>query len=487
MDRKYAKIGKEIGFSYLITVLQILFAPIIVALLTRTLGPGRYGVYVLLFALISFGSLVFQLGIPQYLIAKIYGYKKQEWPQVFFTMLGFEALVLSAFILLFYFSSASAYFLKYTKIAGYSKILALALITMLFTAVGRIYDYYYRAKQKLNIANFMEFLRSQGWALVLLLWFVCFSGFNLMIVFAMWLSFTLLSLLIYGWLDRAEIFSFLKRGADFSVMPPALKFGMPVIGAALASWILTYSDRYILSFYTSPETVGIYSVAVSILGVLLTFSVTVSNVILPYFAEAWWIDKKKFSTFLNANLKYGLAILIPGIVGAIILRRELITLLAGPKYIAAAPVVVILSLFPAFAFLTGVFGNCIFMENKPKLVMNVTALSAVVGIGLSFLLTPVYGMIGAATAIILSNFTNFSLFFYLSTNRQLIDLKFIKLGRIILSAIAMGAVLYFLHPQTILPKLLTIAFGGGIYLVLIFVTKVLNKNELAIIKSFLNK
>jgi len=483
----YKKIGKEIGFSYGITILQLLLAPLIVAMLTRVLTPGRYGAYVLFAALISFGAMVLQMGMSQFFLTKLHSYKEKKWPIVFFSILSSVFAILVSFSVVFYFTPIAGFFLQHAKLAGYSTILGLSLIAIIFVTLGRIYDYYYKARQKINIANFMELLRTQGLALPLLFLYILYGQFNLAHVFIAWIAFSLLSLVIYAWLDKKDISAFLASGINFAEIPPAYRFSLPIALSAVFGWVLAYSDRFILSAYTSTAAVGIYSVAGSILGILLTFSVAVSNVIVPYFAEAWWKNKKEYGMYLNALLKYGFFILIPGIVGAIALRHELVTLLAGPQYLGAAPIVIILSPYPIFAFLNGIFGVSLFLQDKPRLALYLSFIGAAIDIGLALLLVPVYGMKGAAAALVLGNLFIFAALFYSSKSAGLVNLRFMKLGQILFSALAMGAVLMFLHPENIVQKLLTLLFGGGIYFALIFLTKTFDQGELKVIKSLFSK
>ena len=62
-----------------------------------------------------------------------------------------------------------------------------------------------------------------------------------------------------------------------------------------------------------------------------------------------------------------------------------------------------------------------------------------------------------------------------------------KLGQVLFSALAMGAVLMFLHPENIVQKLLALLFGSGIYFTLISLTKTFDQGELRVIKSLFSK
>ena len=483
MEQPYEKIGKQLGFSYAVTFSQLILAPLLVGLLTRVLEPGRYGVYALLFAFISLGASVLQLGMSQYIITKLYSFKEKEWPQRFFTVLSGVLIILLAFSAVFYFTPVSGYFLSSIKITGYSTILVLSLLALVFVTIGRIYDYYYKARQKINIANFMELLRSQCMALPLLLLFILYGKFSLAQVFISWAALSMLSVAIYAWLDRKDVFAFLKSGGpQKNYLPNAVKFGLPVTGSAIFSWALAYIDRYMLGFYTTTTFVGIYAVASSILGVILSFSVATSGVIFPYFAEAWWKQKEKYKTFLNATLKYGLIGLIPGIIGAIVLGPEIITLLAGPKYLAAAPIILVLSPFPILAFMIGTFGNYLFLQDKPRFILYTGAIGAFLVVILNIFLVPRYGMTGAALATVFSNFAVLIILVKESKGWKLLDFAYLKIGRITFSALLMGALLSFLNPADIASKLAVILSGIGIYLGLLFLTKVFNEKEMGILR-----
>ncbi|HIJ97872.1 TPA: polysaccharide biosynthesis C-terminal domain-containing protein, partial [archaeon] len=143
--------------------------------------------------------------------------------------------------------------------------------------------------------------------------------------------------------------------------------------------------------------------------------------------------------------------------------------------------------YPIFAFLNGIFGVSLFLQDKPRLALYLSFIGAAIDIGLALLLVPVYGMKGAAAALVLGNLFIFAALFYSSKSAGLVNLRFMKLGQILFSALAMGAVLMFLHPENIVQKLLTLLFGGGIYFALIFLTKTFDQGELKVIKSLFSK
>ncbi|HIK00163.1 TPA: polysaccharide biosynthesis C-terminal domain-containing protein [archaeon] len=484
--KKYLKIGREIGFSYILVFLQFIVGPLLIALLTRILGAEKYGIYALFSVFVGLFSLILQPGLSQYLITKLPSYEEKKWPLIFFSVISFEAVFVFAILTIFYFSPLGAMFLDVNKLATYKSLLAVSMVIIFFSTIGGIYDYYYRAKQRINLANFMEFFRLKGWALPLFVLFLLFRRFDLFQVFLAWGIFVVLTLLIYFWKTKKELFYFIRSGgAQYNLIKPALIFGFPLISTSILSWVIAASDRYILNYFTSASVVGIYSLAYSLLGTLFTMAIIVSSVILPYFSEAWWKDKKQYSTLLNASLKYGLIMMAPGLVGAFVLRNELITLISGPQYIAAAPVVKTLLLYPLFLFLSSALLQVLMVRNQNVFAGFVFLFGGILNIGLNILLIPPYGMHGAAIATVLSYLLMFLLTLYKTRVHKLLDYNFVKLPRIVLSAIIMGAAISFIHPTHALTKLITLAVGAGIYFALLFLTKVFDKNELKLVRGAL--
>ncbi|HIJ98483.1 TPA: oligosaccharide flippase family protein, partial [archaeon] len=272
--KKYLKIGREIGFSYILVFLQFIVGPLLIALLTRILGAEKYGIYALFSVFVGLFSLILQPGLSQYLITKLPSYEEKKWPLIFFSVISFEAVFVFAILTIFYFSPLGAMFLDVNKLATYKSLLAVSMVIIFFSTIGGIYDYYYRAKQRINLANFMEFFRLKGWALPLFVLFLLFRRFDLFQVFLAWGIFVVLTLLIYFWKTKKELFYFIRSGgAQYNLIKPALIFGFPLISTSILSWVIAASDRYILNYFTSASVVGIYSLAYSLLGTLFTMAI----------------------------------------------------------------------------------------------------------------------------------------------------------------------------------------------------------------------
>src|SRR3989344_6412771 len=84
---KFSTISKQVVFNYVTIITQILLAPLLVALLTRTLSVSEYGVYSLLMVFVFFSISFLELGLSQYIITKVSGLEHSEKVRTFFSIL----------------------------------------------------------------------------------------------------------------------------------------------------------------------------------------------------------------------------------------------------------------------------------------------------------------------------------------------------------------------------------------------------------------
>jgi len=483
MEEKYKKIVKEVGFSYLTQGLQILIAPLLVILLTRVLSVEEFGIYSILSATVLLSISFLELGFTQYIVIKLSGVEEKSRIQAFFSIVSFEFLLLVFLSIILVFFRGT--FLKLMNIQSYGVEFILCIVIILFGVIARMYFSYFTALQRLNFANFMYMLRNKGWTLVLGAFFLIFWKFTLLDVFFIWAAVTFLIVFVYAMFVRKDLFEFFKIGFSTPFIKKALYFGIPLIPLVVASWFITASDRYVLNFYRTTAIVGIYSLAYSLPGVITTLGATASHVIQPYFAEAW-NKKEEYGVLINASLKYGLILILPAVTGLLFFGEEVITLLSGPKYLAAVPIIPTLSVFPVLAFLSFIYYEVLLAANKTKTVSVIFVFGAILNLALNFVFIPTYGMQGAAIATILSYFF-IAIGLYLPSKKYIkLDHGFLKIPHIIVASFLMGVLVFFLNPETAVFKIISIGVCAGLYFGLLFLFRVFGKSELEIVKRFLH-
>lgn len=485
-SEKYIKITGQISFSYITFFMQVALAPFIIVLLTRTLTVAEYGVYTLISAFAMFATAFLELGFSQYNLTRLPGKQRKEMASSFFSIIVFEVIFLVAALLVFAVTPAARLFLKVNNLEKYFFEFMIGLGVVFFGTLAKLFDSYYKAREEMNFANTMEMFRNKGWALLLFAIFLISWGFGLAELMLVWIIGTFLCVLVYLVKSRHEITEFIRAGFSSAEVKKALVFSLPLMPVIITSWIIAMSNRYILNYYTSTATVGIFTLVYSLFSMINSFGATVSQTIQPYFAKAW-SKKDHYNTLINASLKYGLLIIIPCAIGTLFLGKELITLLSGAKYLSGVSVIPVLVFMPPLAFAAFIFYQSLIAANRTRLVGSIHFAGAVICIILNFALIPRYGMYGAALGTVLS-YLFMVVSMYVPARKYIrIDSGFIKIPQSLAAGIAAGVAAYLISPDTAILKLLTIAIGGLLYLGLIFGLKVFNERELGIIKGLLNK
>ncbi len=479
---KFSKITKQVGFNYATIIAQILLAPVLVALLTRTLSVSEYGVYSLLMVFVFFSVSFFELGLSQFIITKLSGQEELERIKAFFSIAKFEAIFIAAALLIFLLSPLGDYFLKINRLASYGTELKICAAIVFAATMLRLFNSFFKAIKRINTANFLDMFFNKGWALILLAAFLLLGRFTLKTVFQIWLAGAAIAFAAAIWLLRKEIRQYMKMNAKFHLVKKSLRFSIPLILVIIANWFLAMSNRYILNFYTTTAVVGIFTVAYSLMGVVTTFSTTISQVIQPYFTEAF-MKKEKQDVLINTSLKYGLMLVLPATVAGVVWREQIILLISGSRYLPAAPLMPALALYPLFALIAFIFYQVLIAAEKTKYVGLMHLIGAILSVALNFMLIPVLGMMGAAIGTVLSY--GFLAFAMAIPGRKYIKIyiSFLRIPRILVASALMGALLFFAKPQGSIEKIGVMLFAGLFYLVLILIMKVIGSKEAHVLKK----
>lgn len=199
-------------------------------------------------------------------------------------------------------------------------------------------------------------------------------------------------LLMRGWLH--------PRYVRWERLRAMLRFGLPLIPAALSFWVVSLADRYFVQFYTSTSEVGLYALGSTIAALI----VIVTNA----FQQAWGpfalsIHRQPDARYVYANVFLIYLWLTCALSTALTLfAPEALRLIATEAYVGAAGVVGFLALSTTFSGLTSIaaIGPQIVKTNVPTGVAITCA--ALLNIALNIVFVPRLGKSGAALATLLS-------------------------------------------------------------------------------------
>ena len=483
---KFSKISKQVGFNYFTIIAQILLAPLLVALLTRTLTVSEYGVYSLLMVFVFFAISFLELGFSQFIITKLSGVEPEKRAQLFGSILKFETIIIGVALAVFAFSPLSKYFLGISALWQYMPELRVGVAIVFVATLVRLFNSYFKSTKQINVANTLDLVFNKGWALLLLLVFAVFRKFTLMQVFEIWLAGAIVALGISIYYLRDELIAQLTARIDMRYIKSALYFSIPLILMIISNWFIAMSNRYVLNFYTTTAVVGIFSVAYSLMGVVTTFSTTISQVIQPYFTEAF-SKKAKSDILINASLKYSLFLVLPATTVAVVWREQIVTLISGAPYIGAAPIIATLALYPLFALVTFVFYQVLIAANRTRYVGAMHLMGAALSIVLNFALIPKYGAQGAAIATVGSYLFLMLAMAIPGIRKVKIIPRYLKIPKMILASAIIGGFLLFINPLGAVGKISALVLAILFYLALALIFRIFGRREMGILRKILPK
>jgi O-antigen/teichoic acid export membrane protein len=195
--------------------------------------------------------------------------------------------------------------------------------------------------------------------------------------------------------------NYLVRRFSPAILKQMLRFGMPLVPAMLAFWVLRVSDRYFLQHYSSTHEVGLYAMGVRFAFILelLFYAPFNNNWPAVYFRVAKQENAREefssiFTYFLLVICFFALAISI--------FSRPAIHIMTTTAFYDAYEVVPILILATIFL---GIYTNVtvgVGITGKTEYHAGIVMIAALVNIALNFLLIPLYGMLGAALATVIA-------------------------------------------------------------------------------------
>ena len=170
---------------------------------------------------------------------------------------------------------------------------------------------------------------------------------------------------------------------------------------------------------------------------------------------------------------------LPISVGMFILARQIIVFVYGDKYYGSAIALQILAWFVFIKFLSYLSGIVLSSIDRQYLRMYSQGISAFVNISANLILIPVYGLVGAAIATLLSEFILFlSSQVYVSKHFCRIKASKLLLKPAIASAVMCAAV-YFIAA----PTLVRIFAGAAVYFMSILALKYLDRQDILFLKK----
>ncbi len=176
----------------------------------------------------------------------------------------------------------------------------------------------------------------------------------------------------------------------------------------LATQLYTVLDRSFIGYLIDDKSqVEFYNQALKIIRLILTLSTALGTVMAPRMAKTYASgDKKRLREYMKTSLSFILMLSLPLMFGLLSIIDRFVPKFYGPGFDKVALLIKIASPIIIFVSISSVLGNQYLVPTKQHKAYTFSAImGALTNIVLNFVLIPKYASVGAAIAILVTEFT----------------------------------------------------------------------------------
>lgn len=248
-------------------------------------------------------------------------------------------------------------------------------------------------------------------------------------------------------------------------------------------------DIVVLGFIGSDMEIGLYAASVKIIKLITIFSLSATSVLVPrlsnYYSKG---QSQEFTQLVSKSVHISLAVSLPIVVLIFFYSESILTFVAGIEFVSGAKILVLTSPTILLIMVTNVFGmQILFPMKKDKLVTVSVAAGAIVCITSSIILLPLYGSIGSAWALLLSELSVFTIQLFMVRKLKMQFFNFSELTKLGLMAVGMSLTVFVLIKvlgESVLAMLSGVVISMFIYCFLGFI---MNENLIRSILAQIRK
>lgn len=199
---------------------------------------------------------------------------------------------------------------------------------------------------------------------------------------------------------KASLWRYVKKDVDKSLDESMRKYSIPMMANAIAWWVNSVSDRYVVTFFCGITENGIYAVGSKIPQIL--------NVLQTIFNQAWVLSavhefdpEDKDGFYLKTYNAYGF-LMVAACSALIVLNRPLAHFLYASDFYVAWKYVPFLMMSMVWGALSGHIGGVFAAVKNSALYATTTTIGAISNLIINLLFVPIFGAQGAAVSTTIS-------------------------------------------------------------------------------------
>jgi O-antigen/teichoic acid export membrane protein len=372
-------------------------------LIARHYGASTLGVFNLVLALLTFGTIFSRLGLDMYVIRVLPGIENDKTLVAGFIQKTFKLLFVGSIVSMLFLMISSSLInqniFKSFDASDYLIVLAVLLIPFTyFSVIPEIF----RGFQDIKIYSFYRNLAQNLLVLLILAFFINFLNITLdpiWVLYAVLLVITIaMACHLYNFLKKKNISLFDKGNYEEKILINSY----PMLLTSSMMFLMGNVDSFMISYYLDEHQVGIYSAIIK-LSLAITFILaSVNNYILPNVSKAYCSNEiSQLIKIYQDSIKLIIVITLPFLV-IMLLFPSFFLGLFGKDFEDYTNVYYVILLMNFIFVLIGPVINILNMINQQLYVKNIMFIALFLNISLNLVLIPSMGILGAAVGTMIA-------------------------------------------------------------------------------------
>jgi len=370
-------------------------------ILTRIFSVSDYGILGLITTTLLIVTAITKLGFPESIVRFYAEFKSANRLSNFYSTLFLVSGVVGAIVAIIFI--LVTHFMNNNFLGrNTSNLLFLVSILIFISSMKLTLHSFLRAEQRTKLYNLISVIHRYGsLSLSIFLAFHFVKGLYGFYVGQIISGVIILIFLMYISLKRVKIN---MEGFSIDILKDSLKFGFPLIWAELGHLVLNYIDRYLIQLYLGSMSLGLYIAGYNLATYVTEVIIYPINYAMVPIYMSILANKGEEETriFFTKSFRYFILIMFPVTFGFIAVSKDLITFLASTKYAESYNILAYVAIGQAIYACTLILNNGLFIRKKTYLYKDIMIITCLLNIGLNIILIPMFGIIGAAQATLIS-------------------------------------------------------------------------------------
>lgn len=254
---------------------------------------------------------------------------------------------------------------------------------------------------------------------------------------------------------------------DREVLKDLIKYGLPLVPASLAFWVILNSSSFFLAMMKTPEDVGIYGAAAKFAALITLVTSGIQMAWRPYSMSLK--DKPNNKELFS---KIYIIIFLLGIIGVFVVATIMpyVILLLKETYYSAYKYVALISAATFLNFYYLIISIGIFFTKETKVISYIFAIAAGLSIVLNLILVPAFSIWGVVAATLISY--TFAIVFIFRKSQKLYYIPFPSIKVSFIFIVMIAGVIGITYIQENQLSLWYVAAIWGVLLLSIGVTRI---------------